>query len=82
MDQSDVKMFFKEASDIDTLAMYHWTVGAMEVRGLVPIAGAAPQRKRRSDAGQTRSGQQETQESLTISSSQPSLSGLPDEDHR
>ncbi len=51
MDISDVKLFVKNADDALARDLYGWMTGAMEIRGIIPIQGAAPTRKRRSDAG-------------------------------
>jgi len=51
-DASDVKQYFKDASDEEAKRMYDWAKTAMEVRGIVAIPQTG--RKRRSDAGITR----------------------------
>ena len=83
MDTGQIKQFFKDADGPEALELYRWITGAMEVRGLIPIAGAATGRKRRSDAGQSRvtiTGAQPSLESVRERiNGQPSLSGLPDE---
>lgn len=79
IDISAVKQAFKDASDEEALSLFAWITGAMEVRGLIPIAGAQTSRKRRSDAGGTRKlGMPSAERNI----SQPSLSGLPNEDLR
>jgi hypothetical protein len=80
LDTGPCKQFFKDASPEEAQSMYSWILGAMEVRGLIAIAGQTPTRKRRSDAGQQRNGAQPTIEAVRERISQPSLSGLPDED--
>ncbi len=86
MDFSDVKQFVKECDDETACAVFAWIRAAMEVRGLIPIAGAQPTRKRRSDAGQSRTTTlDEAAATARIESvrgrlnGQSSLSGLPDE---
>lgn len=81
MEFSDVKQFFKEADDPLARDAFAWITGAMEVRGLIPIAGAQPTRKRRSDAGQARTIVEAAKNHLASApnAAQPSLSGLPDE---
>ena len=74
MDTAQVKQFFKEAEASEALAMYSWITGAMEVRGLIQIAGMEPKRKRRKDAG--------TRRGTDLVNGQTSLTGLPDEDQR
>lgn len=54
IDTSAVKQHFKDASDEEAKALYVWVTACMEVRGLIQIDGAAPSRKRRSDAGTER----------------------------
>ncbi len=51
MEISDVKLFVKNADDALARDLYAWMTGAMEIRGIIPIQGASPTRKRRSDAG-------------------------------
>ena len=54
MDNSQIKQFFEDSTDEEARAMYAWATTAMEIRGIIPIQGAAPKRKQRSDAGQPR----------------------------
>lgn len=70
MELADWKLLVKEADDSLCRELFAWMTVAAEVRGIIPIAGAAPARKRRSDAGVLR-----TQNGKTESS----LSGFPDE---
>lgn len=72
IDTSAIKQAFKNADDAEALELFRWVTACMEVRGLIEIAGA-PSRKRRSDAGVLRTQNGKSPES------QPSLSGLPDE---
>jgi hypothetical protein len=58
MDTGQIKQFFKDADGPEALELYRWITGAMEVRGLIPIAGVVPKRKRRSDAGVPRNGEE------------------------
>jgi hypothetical protein len=73
IDAGAVKQAFKDADDAEAKALYLWATACMEVRGLIPIAGATG-RKRRSDAGQSRV--------VQITETAPSLTGFPDEDVR
>ena len=77
LDTGPTKQFFKDATNEESIAMFAWITGAMEVRGLIPIAGSQPARKRRSDVGQPRNKTQPTVEAVRERIEQPSLTGLP-----
>jgi len=49
IDTGAVKQAFKDADNAEAMALYIWATACMEVRGLIPIAGATS-RKRRSEA--------------------------------
>ncbi len=54
IDAAGFKQTLKDADDGQAIALFCWAKACMEVRGLIPIEDAAPTRKRRSDAGQSR----------------------------
>jgi len=74
LDTAGFKQTLKDASDSEAIALFVWAKACMEVRGLIEIEGAARTLKRRSDAGQQRSGA--TVESVR-ERIQPTLSGIP-----
>lgn len=76
IDVAAFKQALKDADDGQAIALFCWAKACMEVRGLIQIEGSTPGRKRRSDAGKSR-----TAEAWDCPprSAQPSLSGLPDE---
>lgn len=67
IDTAGFKQTLKDATDDEAKALYGWATVCMEVRGLIPLAGAAPQRKRRSDAGQQR---------VSITGTQPTVEAI------
>jgi len=81
LDTAGFKQTLKDASDDEARALFGWAKACMEVRGLIEIEGAAPTRKRRSDAGQARTAGQPTVEAVR-ERIQASLTGLPDENQK